>query len=135
MSATVVALAEIVLWMHDRERMLAFYRDLLGLRQMSGDDVPAIFLKVSEGPAGIPAMIVLSPHPEPGGAFPTEKRARPLHHLALNVSGDRYDTLRAALEASGLAVREGIHPVLKGVRTFYVDDPEGNEVEVIAPVL
>jgi len=23
--------------------------------------------------------------------------------------------------------------VLKGVRTFYVDDPDGNEVEVIAP--
>jgi len=24
-----------------------------------------------------------------------------------------------------------VHPVLKGVRTFYVDDPDGNEVEVI----
>jgi hypothetical protein len=23
--------------------------------------------------------------------------------------------------------------VLKGVRTFYVDDPDGNEVEVIGP--
>jgi hypothetical protein len=30
-------------------------------------------------------------------------------------------------------VRSGIHPVLKGVRTFYVDDPDGNEVEVIGP--
>jgi hypothetical protein len=28
-------------------------------------------------------------------------------------------------------VRSGIHPVLKGVRTFYVDDPDGNEVECI----
>jgi len=34
---------------------------------------------------------------------------------------------------AGLEVRGGIHPVLQGVRTFYVDDPDGNEVEVIAP--
>ena len=133
MTGAVVALAEIVLWMHDRERMLAFYRDLFGLEQISGPQVPASFLKVSDGPGGIPGMIVLSPHPEPAGSFPPEKRARPLHHLAFNVSVDRYDALRSACEASGLAVREGIHPVLKGVRTFYVDDPEGNEVEVIAP--
>jgi flagellar basal body rod protein FlgC len=24
-----------------------------------------------------------------------------------------------------------VHPVLKGVRTFYVDDPDGNECECI----
>jgi hypothetical protein len=28
-------------------------------------------------------------------------------------------------------VRHGEHGFLKGVRTFYVDDPDGNEVEVI----
>ena len=33
----------------------------------------------------------------------------------------------------GVEVRHGVHPVLKGVRTFYVDDPDGNEVEVIGP--
>jgi hypothetical protein len=32
-----------------------------------------------------------------------------------------------------LEVRGGKHPVLKEVRTFYVDDPDGNEVEVIGP--
>jgi hypothetical protein len=32
----------------------------------------------------------------------------------------------------GIEVRSGIHPVLKGVRTFYVDDPDWNECECIA---
>ena len=31
----------------------------------------------------------------------------------------------------GIEVRGGVHPVLKGVRTFYVDDPDGNECECI----
>ena len=43
------------------------------------------------------------------------------------------DELQRHLEAEGLEVRSGVHPVLKHVRTFYVDDPDGNEVEVIAP--
>jgi hypothetical protein len=37
------------------------------------------------------------------------------------------------LVAAGIEVRSGIHPVLKGVRTFYADDPDGNEVECISP--
>ena len=53
--------------------------------------------------------------------------------MAFNVSGDRYDELVQRCRDSGLEVRGGRHPVLKGVRTFYVDDPDRNEVEVIAP--
>jgi hypothetical protein len=41
--------------------------------------------------------------------------------------------LQQRFTAAGLEVRSGVHPVLKDVRTFYVDDPDGNEVEVIAP--
>jgi catechol-2,3-dioxygenase len=78
-------------------------------------------------------MIVLVPHPEAGSAFPREKPKRVLHHMAFNVGAERYEELRGRLADAGLEVRGGIHPVLHGVRTFYVDDPEGNEVEVIAP--
>jgi hypothetical protein len=49
------------------------------------------------------------------------------------VAADRYDELESACRAAGLEVRGGVHPVLEGVRTFYVDDPEGNEVEIIGP--
>jgi hypothetical protein len=44
-----------------------------------------------------------------------------------------YDELQDRFTAEGVQVRAGIHPVLKGVRTFYVDDPDGNECECISP--
>ena len=55
-----------------------------------------------------------------------------LHHLAFRVDASAYDTLQERFVAAGVQVRLGIHPVLKGVSTFYVDDRDGNEVECIA---
>jgi catechol 2,3-dioxygenase-like lactoylglutathione lyase family enzyme len=126
-------LAEVVLWAHDVERSLAFYRDLFGLEVISPPALPNRFLRAGEAAAGVPSMVVLVPHPDPAGRFPGDKGARPLHHLALSVGRDAYDDLERRCRESGLEVRSGVHPVLAGVRTFYLDDPDGNEVEVIAP--
>ena len=130
---TVLHLAEVVLWVRNMDRALAFYRDLFGLSQISPPELPNRFLRAGPGEGPVPEMIVLVPHPEPSGAFPAEKPRRPLHHLAFNVAAERYDELQRRCRESGLEVRGGVHPVLSGVRTFYVDDPDGNEVEVIAP--
>ena len=136
MSETVVGLAEIVLWTHDMEQSLAFYRDLFGLELISRPEVPARFLSTGEVSGGVPAMIVLSPHPEgAAGSFPPEKRERVLHHLAFKVAPSRYHDLRQRCVEQGLEVRSGVHPVLPNVLTFYVDDPDGNEVECIALAL
>jgi catechol 2,3-dioxygenase-like lactoylglutathione lyase family enzyme len=91
------------------------------------------FLRAGPGEGPVPEMIVLVPHPDATGAFPREKPQRVLHHLAFNVSGEQYEDLERRCREAGLEVRGGVHPVLKGVRTFYVDDPDGNEVEVIGP--
>src|SRR5439155_271688 len=107
-------------------------RLLFGLEVISPPDFPTLFLSAGIGPGGVPEMIVLMPHPEPGGTFPAPKPERVLHHMAFAVEPSAYDDLEARCRAAGLEVRQGIHPVLKGVRTFYVDDPEGNEVEIIA---
>ena len=48
MTSPVVGLAEIVLWTHDMERSLAFYRDLFGLQLISKPEVPARFLSTGE---------------------------------------------------------------------------------------
>lgn len=134
MSDAVIGLAEIVLWTHDMERSLAFYRDLFGLELISRPEVPARFLSTGEDSGGVPAMIVLSPHPDgAAGSFPPGKRERVLHHLAFKVAPDRYHDLRRRCVEEGLEVRSGVHPVLLGVQTFYVDDPEGNEIECISP--
>ena len=77
-------------------------------------------------------MIVLVPHPDRSGGFPAEKPNRVLHHLALNIDPDAYEDLERRCGEAGLEVRSGVHPVLQNVRTFYVTDPDGNEVECIS---
>jgi catechol-2,3-dioxygenase len=123
----IVGIAEIVLWTADKERALAFYRDLLGFEVISPSTLPNVFLKVGEGNAGIPQMVVLVPMTD-------EIRARPrgyqLNHMAFELPEDAFDAQYHALVAAGYAPRPGKHPVLAS-RTMYVDDPDGNEVELI----
>ena len=133
MSRRVAGLAEIVLWVRDMDAALHFYRDLFGLEVISPTELSNKFLRAGEGRDGVPEMIVLVPHPAAAAEFPREKARRVLHHMAFRVESAAYDDLQNRFAAEGLEVRSGIHPVLKGVRTFYVDDPDGNEVEVISP--
>ena len=133
MSAPVLHLGEIVLWVRDMDRSLAFYGDLFGLTVISPPELPNRFLRAGPGEGPVPEMIVLVPHPDPTGAFPADRTQRPLHHLAFNVAADRYEELQGRCREAGLEVRGGVHPVLKGVLTFYVDDPDGNECECISP--
>ncbi|HSS95065.1 MAG TPA: VOC family protein [Candidatus Dormibacteraeota bacterium] len=132
MTKRVAGLAEIVLWVRDMDRALHFYQDLFGLEVISPPALPNKFLRAAEGEEGIPEMIVLVPHPAAADEFPREKAKRVLHHLAFRIDKAAYDDLQDRFAAEGVEVRSGIHPVLKDVRTFYVDDPDGNEVECIA---
>lgn len=122
-------LAEVVLNVHDMARSLAFYRDLLGLEVISGDRVNPVFLRAGAATDRLPALVVLVQLPADAPAFAAP---RTLHHLALAVSPAAYDAAHDALAARGFGVRTGQHPVLPS-RTMYVDDPDGNEVELIAP--
>ncbi len=123
----VVGISEIVLWATDKERSLQFYRDLLGLEVISPSTLPNVFLKVGEGNAGIPQMIVLVPKTEMVKVAPSGYQ---LHHLALELPEEAFDTQHAAFVAAGYEPRDGKHPVLAS-RTMYIDDPDGNEVEFI----
>jgi catechol-2,3-dioxygenase len=123
----VVGISEIVLWTADKERALGFYRDLLGLEVISPPSLPNVFLRIGQGNAGIPQMIVLVPKTEEIKAKPSGYQ---LNHLALELPEDEFDAQHEAFVAAGLRPRGGRHPVLAS-RTMYVDDPDGNEVEFI----
>ena len=123
----IVGISEIVLWTCDKEKSVHFYHDLLNLEIISPPEMPNVFLKVGEGHAGIPQMLVLVPKPEDLQAQPSGHQ---LHHLAFELPTDEFDNQFAALVNAGFAPRDGIHPVLSS-RTMYVDDPDGNEVEFI----
>lgn len=128
----VVGISEIVLWTSDKERALAFYRDLLGLEVISPPTLPNVFLKAGEGNAGIPQMIVLVPKTEEIKAKPSGYQ---LNHLALELPEEAFNAQHEVFVAAGYSPRGGKHPVLAS-RTMYIDDPDGNEVEFIcrAPV-
>ncbi|MGH2587218.1 MAG: VOC family protein, partial [Dehalococcoidia bacterium] len=119
-----------VLVVEDLDRSLAFYRDLLGLTVISPPGLPAVFLRVGEEGPGVPQQIVLVPRPPEAARAASNKAGRVLHHIGLEVAPDRYDAERARLAAAGLDVRDGTHPFLP-VEAFYVDDPDGNEVELV----
>ena len=120
-------LAEIVLWTADKEKALWFYQELLGFELISPSALRNAFLKVGDGSAGVPEMIVLVPMPPEIAAQP---RSGQLHHLAFQLSPEAFDAQHAALVDAGFSPRGGQHPVLAS-RTMYVDDPDGNEVEFI----
>ncbi len=123
----IVGIAEIVLWTADQERALRFYRDLLGLGVLSPPGLRNVFLKVGDGHAGIPQMIVLVPKTDEVKAQPSGYQ---LHHMAFALPAEAFDAQHATLTAAGYQPRGGVHPVLAS-RTMYVDDPDGNEVEFI----
>ena len=128
--ATVTGLAEIVLNVRDMAASLGFYRDLLGLTVISPPErTNPVFLRAGAANADLPALVVLVQLPEGAASFTAP---RTLHHLALAVPADSFDDTRSALEARGFTMRTGQHPVIPS-RTMYVDDPDGNEVELIAP--
>lgn len=126
--ATVAGLAEVVLNVRDMDAALAFYRDLLGLPVVSPATMAnPVFLRAGDAGGGAPSLVVLVQMPAAAASFAAP---RTLHHLALALWPGTLPTLEATLTGAGLALRTGIHPTL-GLRTLYVFDPDGNEVEFI----
>ena len=123
-------LAEVVLMVSNVERSLQFYRDVLGMHLISPDLGGPVFLQVGEPRAGVPHQIVLVPRPQGLEPFP-ERYKRNVHHIGLEVSAAALQEERERLTRLGHEVRTGEHPFL-AVEAIYVDDPDGNEIELVA---
>ncbi len=120
-------LAEIVLNVHDTnlDKTVAFYKETLGLEEIARPG--PIFLKAGNPAINIPQLLVLMPLPPTSAFF---MRPRPLHHLAFEIAAEDFEGEEQRLKGLGYELRYGEHPVFN-VRTLYLDDPEGNEVELI----
>ncbi len=120
-------LVEVVLTVEDMDRSVAFYRDVLGLELFSPAGLPVKFLRMGPSQAGIPQQVVLVPR----SMVSSEPlpHSRVLHHIGLEVAPDDFDSERQRLESLGFALRGGQHPFMP-VDAFYLDDPDGNEIEI-----
>ncbi len=130
---TVRELGHLVLYVRDVNRSAAFYRDVLGWRQ--------ILPEPGQEPAGAAAFSSGRTHHElllievGTDATPVPQGRRVgLYHFGLNV-GDSDDDLRAALAAVRAAgatvVGASDHTVTHSV---YILDPDGNEIELYIDV-
>jgi len=121
-------IAEIVLNVHDMPASLKFYQEVLGLEIIARPG--PVFLQAGDPPVHIPQMVVLVPLPSNTESF---TKPRTLHHLALELAPQDFETEEVRLKALGYQIRYGQHPVVPS-RTMYVDDPDGNEVEFICGI-
>ena len=122
-------LVEVVLVVEDIDRSLAFYRDTLGLEPISPSGMPVKFLRIGAPTDGVPQQVVLIPR-----AMAAEQplaRSKRLHHIGLEVAPEDFEGERERLTELGFALRGGEHPFMP-VEAFYLDDPDGNEIEIAA---
>ncbi len=133
------SLAEIAIRCADVGTMLAFYRDVVGLEVLSGDErSDIVFLKVCEGYRGHTCVLALfardagRPEIHPAGTEPPVTGAgSSLHHLALGVDFEAQDAAVAWYRQNGLAPRVERFDWI-GWRGVFVTDPEDNTVELVA---
>jgi len=118
-------LGHVVFYVKSLQQSLAFYRDLLGFKEIG---------RVFNGTAAALTsgrthheLLLIQVGDAPG---PPQGRRRGLYHIGIKV-GDSFDELRAAkheLEEAGVAI-DGMsdHTVSQ---SLYLRDPDGNEVEL-----
>ncbi|MFZ5720038.1 MAG: VOC family protein [Pseudomonadota bacterium] len=123
----------IVLRVRDKDRMLGFYRDVLGL-SVDRDRPELGLTHIRAGSQMIDLVTLDGPLGAKGGAGPGAE-ARNLDHFALQVRPFDAPAIRAHLAAHGVEiVEEGPRYGADGDGlSLYVRDPEGNVVELKGP--
>ena len=123
----VKGLGEVSIQVRDLDVMHKFYEEVVGLEVLRRDDDERfVFFKVAEGYGG---------HTQNLALFEASNTLNPqestLHHIALNVALEDFETEKMRLEGLGLKIHATVHEWLH-VRSLYFYDPEGNHLEFVA---
>ena len=128
-------LGHIVLYVHNLERSVAFYRDVLGFRQIVPDDgalgMPVAAFSSASGRTHHELLLIEvgeDAQPLPSG------RHVGMYHFGLKV-GDTDDELRdalARLDDAGVTVTGASDHTV--THSLYILDPDGNEIELYIDV-
>lgn len=132
----ILELGHLVLYVRNLERSVAFYRDVLGWRQIAdGRSNPLPFPAAGfSAPSGrTHHELLLIEVGEAAAALPEGRRVG-LYHFGLKV-GDSDDALREALatcsEHGVTILGQSDHTV---THSLYIADPDGNEIELYIDV-
>ncbi len=120
----VKGLGEVSICVRDLDAMRKFYEEVVGLEVLRRDE-GFVFFKVAEGYGG---------HTQNLALFKAEQlnpQQSTLHHIALNIALEDFESEKLRLESLGLKVNATVHEWLH-VRSLYIHDPEGNSLEFVA---
>jgi catechol-2,3-dioxygenase len=129
----VKGLGEVSLLVKDLDAMHRFYEEVVGLEVLRRDE-GFVFFKVAEGYGGHTQNLALF---QAEDRFSLENKSiqpnpeqTTLHHIALNVALEDYESEKMRLEGLGLKINATVHEWLH-VRSLYFADPEGNTLEFV----
>ena len=131
-------LGHVVLYVRDLERSVAFYRDVLGFRQIVPDTKGGAGLRIpaaafSSASGRTHHELLLIEVGEDAQSLPEGRRVG-LYHVGLKI-GETDDELRRAVarlrEAGVVVTGASDHTV---THSLYVLDPDGNEIELYIDV-
>ena len=121
----VKGLGEVSIQVKDLDAMHKFYEEVVGLEVLRRDE-SFVFFKIAEGYGG---------HSQNLALFEASNTLNPqestLHHIALNIALEDFESEKMRLEGLGLKVNATVHEWLH-VRSLYFADPEGNTLEFVA---
>jgi catechol 2,3-dioxygenase len=129
MNTPIKSLGEIALRVSDLEAMQAFYRDVIGLELLKRFD-RAAFFKIAEGFGGHTQVLALFDRSAEAGYAGLNRATTTVDHIAFEIPLADFESEKRRLRRHGLSVTTAEHGWVHW-RSLYVDDPEGNTVELV----
>lgn len=122
-------LGEIALRVENLDEMQRFYADVIGLELLQRFPTSAFF-RIAEGVAGHTQVLALFDRSAEPGYTGLDPSRSTVDHIAFGIGLEDYAGEKARLEGLGLDVHTAGHAWVQW-RSLYVDDPEGNRVELV----
>lgn len=127
-------LGEVSIRVKDLEVMHKFYQEVVGLEVLKRDE-SFTFFKIADGYGGHTQNLALFDATNRGFIETKSEHLSSdrstLHHIALNIALEDFESEKKRLEDLGLKVVATIHEWLH-VRSMYFSDPEGNLLEFVS---
>lgn len=129
MPRTIKGLGEIALRVADLDAMQRFYQDAIGLEFLKRFE-HAVFFKIADGFGGHAQVLALFDRAGISGYAGLNPATSTVDHVAFEIDLADFASEKSRLEALGLQVTTAEHAWVHW-RSLYVNDPEGNEVELV----
>jgi catechol-2,3-dioxygenase len=126
---SVRGLGEIAFRVNNLDAMQKFYEEIIGLPLMTR--VPnCAFFKIADGYGGHTQVLALFDRSQSPGYRGTDAATSTIDHIAFEIALADFADERRRLESLGLQIETSEHAWVHW-RSLYVNDPEGNQVELV----